>query len=135
MRNLPHRHNNNGVGMIKGLFAAGVLCVAASAVAAPVYTCQHGGQTVYTSEPSGNCQEGSLPGISRYDGGGYKLASTAPRKQKSAKKAAKSSSRKSTQKKTAKKSATPKSAKKTTQKSSKGQGYQGFPAIPRKEVK
>ncbi len=116
--------------MIKGITAATLLGMAALLSAAPVYTCQSGGQTVYTSEPAGHCRQDALPGISRYEGGVKQAAAqTGKRKKATATKTAKTPK---TDKKRSKKAAVNPSLKDSQQRI-KGKGYRAFPTMARKE--
>lgn len=55
-----------GMGLLAGLFAAGV-----QTASAKIYTCTVNGEVVYTSRHTGNCQSADLPPIGRYSSSRY----------------------------------------------------------------
>ncbi|MDO5639072.1 MAG: hypothetical protein Q4G28_04315 [Neisseria sp.] len=73
-----------------------------------------------------------MPGIGRYDGGGYTLTGKAAKKQPQ--KAGKSARQRPKKTADSKKKTTEKAAAQSKQRV-KGNGYRGFPTMARKEVK
>lgn len=105
--------------------------------AAPVYSCQSGGQSVYTSEPSGDCAESRLTGISSYAGSGHTLKASSTAKAKSKKRPSERIKQAKTKTAKAKNNRQKRAAKRVGNKDRTGwkRGYSGFSGLPGKEMK